>query len=424
MAVRAVAAISLALSLASYASANDRNKRSSTSAKNKAGMQQAQMHYDAISFDDLPGWADDDHLAAFKAFRKSCKRVLKAISRGHRSDKKPPSPGLLSACFHAEELARQNPSQKAAKSFFESHFAPHRVLHNEKPGLLTGYYEPVIAGSRKQTEKFRAPVFRRPLDLVNLVDESQRGAVDGKQLTHVRKWGQREMPYPTREEIESGALKDMNLELLYLEDPVDVFFMQIQGSGRIRLPDGQHVRVTYDGKNGHPYTSVGQYLISNNIFPAHRMSLDALADWLKADQKRGQQVMWQNKSYVFFREIAQVQDEGPLGVMQIPLTEGRSLAVDGGYHAIGMPVYVSAPEIKHVVGDSGFHRLMVAQDVGSAIKGPERGDIYFGSGKQAGKLAGVTKHPGTFYVLLPALHDGDQLVAGETTQRTVRQAQR
>ncbi len=261
------------------------------------------------------------------------------------------------------------------------------------------------------------------MDLVNLVEESQRGAV-GDAMTHARKRGQRVEAYPTREEIETGALASHNLELLYLEDEVDVFFLQVQGSGRIQLPGGSMVRVTYDGKNGHPYTSIGQYLIDTKLFPAHRMSLAALSDRLKADRIRGQNVMWKNKSYVFFREIKSNQDQGPLGVMEIPLSTGRSLAVDGGYHAIGTPVYVSSPELTHATGANGFHRLMIAQDVGSAIKGPERGDIYFGSGDEAGKLAGVTKHAGTYYVMLPALHDGVQLIAGETGPRPVRQAQR
>ncbi|MEQ1713598.1 MAG: MltA domain-containing protein, partial [Hyphomicrobium sp.] len=208
-------------------------------------------------------------------------------------------------------------------------------------------------------------------------------------------------PYPTRQEIDEGALAGKGLELLYLADPVDVFFMQVQGSGRIELPDGSMVRVTYDGKNGHPYTSVGRHLIDTGAFAAEQVSLQSLEKWLKSEPARGRTAMWHNKSYVFFRELSGSQAAGPLGAMSIPLTEGRSLAVDTGFHQLGLPVWVSSPKLTHATRAGGFHRLMIAQDVGSAIRGAERGDIYFGSGEAAGRLAGVTKHPANFVVLLP-----------------------
>jgi membrane-bound lytic murein transglycosylase A len=177
--------------------------------------------------------------------------------------------------------------------------------------------------------------------------------------------------------------------------------MQIQGSGRIKLTDGSTVRVHYDGKNGHPYSSIGRYLIDKGIAPADRMSMAALADWLRADLERGRQVMWQNNSYVFFREI---RDEtgSPLGAMRVPLTPGRSLAIDTAFHALGMPIFVTAPTMKHVPGLASFNRLMVGQDVGSAIRGPQRGDIYWGSGDLAAKIAGSTQHPARFFVLVPS----------------------
>jgi membrane-bound lytic murein transglycosylase A len=161
------------------------------------------------------------------------------------------------------------------------------------------------------------------------------------------------------------------------------------------------VRVTYNGKNGHPYTSIGRYLIDAGLFPADQMSLDALKVWLKADADRGRDVMRQNKSYVFFRELEGEEADSPLGTQDIPLSDGRSLAVDTLFHAIGTPVFVSAPTLTHATPSGGFARLMIAQDVGSAIRGPERGDIYFGSGDEAGRLAGITKHPGSYFVLLP-----------------------
>ena len=210
------------------------------------------------------------------------------------------------------------------------------------------------------------------------------------------------VPYLTRAEIDQGGLKGQNLELLYFRDPVDVFFMQIQGSGRIELPDGQKIRITYDGKNGYPYTSIGRHLLDQGQFQPEKMSLKALTAWLKADRERAQPVMWQNQSYVFFRELKGAEAEGAMGVLGIALQPGRSLAVDTAFHAIGMPIYVTAPQLTHATKTGGFARLMVAHDVGSAIKGPERGDIFFGSGDTAGSTAGITKHPGHFFVLLPA----------------------
>jgi membrane-bound lytic murein transglycosylase A len=365
-----------------------------------AAVKAALPKYVPVPFAELPGWQQDDHAAALKAFVASCQIVIAAAKANNKGGTTPTSPELLSACDAALKLDLKRLTPLGAKTFFETHFTPHKVEHNGPAGLLTGYYEPVISGSRKPTAKFSTPIYNRPPDLMNLVEESQRGAKDGT-LTHGRKTANGVEPYATRAEIEQGALKGKGLELMYLADPVDAFFMQIQGSGRIKLPDGSMVRVSYDGKNGHPYTSIGRHLIDTGLFPADKMSLKALGDWLKADAERGRRVMWQNKSYVFFRELKGKEAEGALGVLHIPLTTGRSLAVDAGVHAIGTPVYVSAPALTHATKSGGFHRLMVAQDVGSAIKGPERGDIYFGTGDAAGKLAGVTKHPGSFFVLLP-----------------------
>ncbi len=353
-----------------------------------------------VLFAELLGWQQEDHLAALKAFVSSCGIIIAASKAGNKGGAEPTPPALLRACEEALKLDLKSVALPAAKAFFESHFTPHKVEHKGAPGLLTGYYEPVISGSRKPNAKFSIPIYNRPPDLTNLVEESQRGAKDGT-LTHGRKTAKGVGPYATRAEIEQGALKGKGLELMYLANPVDAFFMQIQGSGRIKLPDGSMVRVSYDGKNGHPYTSIGRHLIDTGLFPADKMSLDALGNWLKADPERGRRAMWQNKSYVFFRELKGKEAEGALGVLNIPLTTGRSLAVDAGVHVIGTPVYVSAPTLTHAQKSGGFHRLMVAQDVGSAIKGPERGDIYFGTGDSAGQLAGITKHPGVFFVLLP-----------------------
>jgi len=363
------------------------------------------------TFAELPGWATDDHLAALAAYLASCERVLAAVKAGNGTGHVPPSPQQLSACHDAAVTAARKPTGATARAFFEAHFTPHRVIHEKPEGLLTGYYEPLLEGSRTQDARYTTPILRRPADLVNLVDETQRGA-KSQGLTHARKTVTGTEPYATRAEIEKGALQGKGLELLFLKDPVDVFFMQIQGSGRIKLPDGNIIRVSYDGKNGHPYSSIGRYLIDKGLLAADKVSLAVLEKWLRADPERGRQVMWQNASYVFFRELKGAEAKGALGALDIPLTPGRSLAVDPAYHTLGTPIYVSAPSLTHALQSGPFNRLMIAQDVGSAIKGPERGDIFFGSGNLPGKLAGTTKHPGNFFVLLPRADLVPSTVAG------------
>lgn len=353
-----------------------------------------------VGYDDLPAWGADDHLSAFEAFLKSGRPVADNAAKTERGGAKAVPAGLLKAIVAAQALAATPVDGATARSFFETRFRPHRVAHDCNPGLLTGYYEPLIEGARERTARFTVPVLKRPADLVNMFAESQRGAV-GQALTHAHQTATGVEPFETRAEIEAGALDGQHLEFIWLEDPVDAFFLHIQGSGQIRLPDGETIRITYDGKNGHPYTSVGRYLIDRGLFPEAEMSLDGLKVWLSADRERGRAAMHQNASYVFFRELKGSQAASAMGVLEIPLTPGRSLAVDAGFHAIGLPVYVAAPLITHAGDREGFHRLMVAQDVGSAIRGPERGDLYFGSGDEAGRLAGITKHPGRFFVLLP-----------------------
>jgi membrane-bound lytic murein transglycosylase A len=364
-----------------------------------ADMSAVSATFEPVSFDALPGWAGDDHSAAFETFLRSAGPVQTALSDA------PPAQAWHQALAAISALAQTSRSSittaTAARAFFEDNFTPHRVVHNGDPGLLTAYYEPVLDGSLKKSGRFRIPLLKRPSYLVNLVGEHQRGAV-GSAHTHAKQNadGSQE-PMPTREEIERGALAGQGLELLWLDNPVDAFFLHIQGSGRIRLPDGTMIRVTYDGKNGRPYTSVGRYMIDHGLMTLDGMSLDAMKDWLSIDANRGRQAMWVNTSYIFFRIMAGAEADSPVGVMHIPLTTGRSLAVDTGFHVIGTPIYVVSPTLTHVMGAGGFQRLMIGQDVGSAIRGPERGDLYLGSGPEAGAMAGVTKHPGQYFVLLP-----------------------
>ena len=357
----------------------------------------ARMGMRATGFNKLPGWKSDNHGAAFRAFKRSCGAILKNGSMTPRK-----SAVLLNNVCRKASLLGNNISNRDARQFFETHFTPYKIISPKSTGLLTGYFEPVLNGSRKSDKRFNVPILKRPDDLVNLVGESMR-AVSGQKLTHARKSNKGLVPYYTRAEIEQGVLKSQNLELVYLDDPVDAFFLHVQGSGRIRLRDGSLIRIGYNGKNGYRYTSIGGVLVDSGEVSWDNLTLRSLRKWLEVDRQRARQILWQNRSYIFFREHQNKKLTGPLGAFDIPLSDGRSMAVDPRYHTIGAPIFVNAPSLRHGGGNggSGFQRLMVAQDVGSAIKGGVRGDIYFGSGKKAGALAGRTKHRGSFTVLLP-----------------------
>jgi membrane-bound lytic murein transglycosylase A len=338
------------------------------------------------AFSDIPGWLQDDHAAALAAFAASAGAVVE----------RPSTPvGLAAACRAAQALGHAIGDRTKARAFFETHFRPHTVVGGP-PGLLTGYYEPVLDGSRVPDDRFTMPVYRRPPDLENVVSEAERGAKPAG-LTHVRRTAAGVEPYATRAEIEQGALAGQGLELVYLADPVDAFFLHVQGSGAIRLPGGRFMRITYDGKNGHPYTSVGKAMIADGLFAADELTLQVMGDYLRADPERARPLLWRNESFIFFRPL---EGDSPVGVLGTPLHPGRSLAVDTAFHALGTPVFVSSPAMAHV-SPVGLNRLMVAHDVGSAITGPERGDVFFGTGEAALALAGVTKHPGRFYILQP-----------------------
>jgi len=360
------------------------------------------VSFEPVSFDELPGWRDDDHLAAWKAFLVSCGPTLKAGPKAAKPGSAGQPQKLLDICARALAIDQSGDAQTrdGARAFFETYFRPNRIAGSDNGGLLTGYFEPEIKGSRTPDETYKVPIYRRPPDLVNIVSESERGARSSK-LTHRRKTEKGLVPYLTRKQIEEGGLSSLGLEILYLKDQVDAFFMQVQGSGRIELPNGEKVRITYDGKNGYPYTSIGRLLIEAGHVAADEMSLKTLKKWLKADEARAKPVMRKNRSYVFFKELTGEQASAPVGVYSIPLQPLRSLAIDTSYYAIGTPIYVDAPQIKHATPTGAFRRLMIAHDVGSAIKGSERGDIFFGTGDKAGRLAGVTKEPGHFYALLP-----------------------
>ncbi len=255
-------------------------------------------------------------------------------------------------------------------------------------------------GSRERTGKFQVPVYARPDDIVQVKPDLLRALYNDRSSV-MRKDGDKLVPYYTRAEIDAGALAGRGLELLYLDDPVELFFMQVQGSGRVKLTDGSWVRLGYAAKNGHSYTSIGKRLAARAEDRPRSLTMEGLKEWLRADPARGRALMHENASYVFFRELPVAEaGDGPVGAQGVPLTPGRSLAVDPAYHALGTPIFVTAPELATPDGKP-FRRLMIAQDVGSAIRGKERGDIYFGTGDAAGAIAGTTKEAARFVVLLP-----------------------
>ena len=332
-------------------------------------------------FADLQGWAEDDHAAAFRALLRSC---AADPTSPHAAD-------ALALGAHA--------SANAARAFFEDRFLPHLIADSARPGFVTGYYEPEIEGSYAREGPFQVPVYRRPPDLITLAPETERARFNDR-ITGFRQTAQGQVPYYTRAEIWDGALSESGLELLYLKDRVELFYMQVQGSGRVHLKDGGAVRLGYAGKNGYPYTSIGRLLIERGAIAPDAMSMAAVKAWLRADEARGRALMEENRSYVFFRELdAEEGRDGPRGAQGAALTPGRSLAVDTAYHRLGLPVFVTADDL--VTEGQPFRRLMIAQDVGSAIRGPERGDIFWGTGEGAGAIAGSTRHAARFSILLP-----------------------
>jgi len=341
------------------------------------------ISFRALEFAEIAGWANDEHELAFAALLKSCRRSANA------------SPACAAALALGDNVDRQ-----AARTFFEAHYSPHEVERYSSSGFVTGYYEPEGRGARTRGGAFQIPVYRRPDDLVPLVTDTYRARFN-EQLTAMRRDGNKFVPYYTREEIETGALEGQDLELLYFDDPVELFFMQVQGSGLVRLNDGTVTRLSYAGKNGYPYTSIGKLLVERGELAREAASMDPIKAWLRADPERGRRLMQENHSYIFFRELwAHEMEAGPIGAEGVALTPGRSLAVDASFHALGTPIFVEAPKLSDEKGNP-FQRLMIAQDVGSAIRGPERGDIFFGSGAAAGALAGSARQDAKFFILLP-----------------------
>jgi membrane-bound lytic murein transglycosylase A len=350
-----------------------------------------------LSFAELDGWPDDDHAAAFATFRRTCKSLTEsdAALRPARA----PDRALLAACRAA--LALPHPGRVEARVFFEAHFQPFAVVPPAGHGFLTGYYEPEFHGSRQKTGSFSVPLLDRPDDLITIPQGDTLPGIDPG-LQSARRTPAGFEPYPDRAAIENGALGSRAKPIVYLREPGEAFIIHVQGSARIRLEDGSVMRVAYAGRNGQPYTSIGRLLVEQGEMDASTMTLERLLGWLRDHPGPARALMQRNRSYIFFREAKELAPEdGPIGGAGIPLTAGRSLAVDRTLWAYGLPFWLEGELPVTLDRAEPLRRLMIAQDTGSAILGPARGDFYFGSGEDAGTRAGLLRHRPRFVVLRP-----------------------
>jgi membrane-bound lytic murein transglycosylase A len=349
-------------------------------------------------FSKLDRWAADDHAAAFATFRKSCDALLKR--RGKIAAFAEDLRGVCAAAKDVKLPADKDAAKDIARKFFEEHFRPVRVSKlGERDGLLTGYYEPIVDGSRTRHGDYVYPIYRTPADLRTRIKQSIRA------MRH--RIGRKVAGYFDRGAIEAGALEGKDLEICWLKDPIEAFFIHIQGSARVRLEDGKMLRLNFDAHNGYPYVSVGKILIDRGIIPREMMSMDAIRTFFAEDHEQAVEIMNQNRSYVFFREISDLPgDIEPPGAQGVNLTAMRSIAVDKKLHIYGTPFWIEASlPLERDNSDTKFRRLMVAQDTGGAIVGPARADLYFGAGREAGTVAGRIKNPGLFYMLVPKTAD-------------------
>jgi membrane-bound lytic murein transglycosylase A len=324
----------------------------------------------AARFAELDGWDDDRVAAALPAFRKSCAIITE------RADSEPFDPVAKSSDFGTvgewrplcAEAATLPNDDATARTFFENRFQPVLAGNNGNPdGLFTGYFEIVLNGSRRREGPYQTPIYRPPL----------------------------EPKAYTRAQIEDGALAGKGLELLWVDDPIGAYFLQIQGSGVVRFADGKTVRLGYDGGNGRPFVSIGRLLVERSEMPLKDMTMQTLRNWVASHGAAGKALMREDPSFVFFKEIP---GAGPYGSEKVVLTARRSLAVDRRFIPLGVPLWLDATE-RFTTG--AIRQLVIAQDTGGAIKGPVRGDLYWGGGDTAGKEAGAMNALGHYMLLLP-----------------------
>jgi membrane-bound lytic murein transglycosylase A len=347
-----------------------------------------------LSFSDLAGWAVDNHETALAVFRRSCRQVVQDAPPLRTA--LPASDDLKRSCAAALDPARSG----TARMFFEDFFTPFEVTPPSGRGSLTGYFEPEFEGSLAKTESFPTPLLARPDDLVTVPQGENWPGLEALQAARKTETGYE--PFPDRAAIEDGALGERAKSVVFLGDPVDAFIIQVQGSARIRLADGRTMRIAYAGKNGYPFTAPGRIIVERGHVPLAEMNLERLTSWLRANPGEGREIMRLNRSYVFFRLAGELDDsDGPIGAAGVPLAAGRSLAVDRNLWSYGLPFWLEGELPLAGGGSEPLARLMVAQDTGTAILGPARGDFFYGSGNEAGTRAGLTRQAVRFVVLLP-----------------------
>ena len=354
--------------------------------------------YLPLAWADVDGWADDDQLAAFKTFRISCQPIM--AERGDPAQPKALGVSLREPCRAAR--AAEPKTSAEARAFFEKYFVPLQISKlGESDGFVTGYYEPVLEGSKTPTDVYNVPVYRRPSNLFIRGVKQDGPAPNGGPV--YRKIGRRKLvPYYDRGEIEDGKIAGRGLELCYLKDQTDLLFMQIQGSGRIKLTDGTTLRLNYDAHNGQPYTPVGRILIERKIIPREEMSMQRIREWMEANPDGAKELRRANKSYVFFRQVKLNDNDEAIGGQGVPLTAQRSIAVDHSLHLYGTPFFITGKlPLESDKSPTPFRHLMIAQDTGSAITGPARADLYFGAGADAARVAGRLKNSIRFAILVP-----------------------
>ncbi|MDA1099570.1 MAG: MltA domain-containing protein [Proteobacteria bacterium] len=360
-----------------------------------------QMVYRLVPFTALEGWQQDDHGVALAAFVRSCDRIgtWPADRRLSGRDGIAGNAGDWSGvCRAARAVEPEKPDQ--ARHFFEQQFRAIAVRSGgQLAGLFTGYYEPLLRGSRSRGGRYKVPLYGLPKDLikVNLGDFS-----DSLQGQHIvgRVQGRDLRPYHERRQITAGALAEKGLEIVYVDDPVDAFFLQIQGSGRVQFANGEQIGLGYSGGNGRSYFAIGRELIKRGILTTENVSMQSIRAWLTAHPLLAREVMDMNPSYVFFRELP---GPGPIGALGIALSPGRSIAVDPRLIPLGIPIWLEAshPAANPDKADEPLRRLVLAQDTGGAIKGGVRGDLFWGHGARAAAIAGRMKNTGQWFLLLP-----------------------
>ena len=377
-------------------------KRNKKSLKQESSKQEplksSGSQFEPLKWSELTGWAADDHLAAFAAYQAGCR----AARRKPRSDDRGQIFGALTnVCRKALALEPQNSA--AARAFFEQNFQPVRIARlGEGEGLVTGYYEPVVAGSRFPSPEFSVPIYRRPRDLV--ADGYKQGstAFPNKGGRIGRRTENNDLvPYHDRGAIEAGALDGQKLEICWIKDPLDLVAIQIEGSARVILEDGTPLRISYNSHNGYSYSSIERVLAERNLIPRKDLSKERIRAWTAAHPEEAAKARATNRAYMFFRVTGLTNDGEPVGAQGVPLTPGRSIAVDR-VHEYGTPFFIEGNlPIEDAKPAAPVGRLTIAQDTGSAIVGPARADLYLGAGDEAGRIAGRIKHRGRFSMLVP-----------------------